>query len=77
MSLLFFYGLDLAAVCLAAAVGLVFGLHPLQVESVAWVAERRTLLCALFMMGSLCAYVQAAQQPQFRHALQLLHRSRC
>ena len=46
----------------AGAVGLVFGIHPLQVESVAWVAERKNLLCACFALISLIAYVESAQQ---------------
>ena len=42
----------------AAATGLLFGLHPLHVESVAWVAERKDLLCALFFLLSLTMYVK-------------------
>ena len=38
--------------------GLLFGLHPLHVESVAWVAERKDLLCALFFLLSLSAYTK-------------------
>lgn len=33
-----------------------FALHPLHVESVAWVSERKDLLCALFWMLCLLAY---------------------
>lgn len=40
----------------AAATGLLFGLHPLRVESVSWVAERKDVLCALFFLLSLFAY---------------------
>jgi Tfp pilus assembly protein PilF len=40
----------------AGATGLLFGLHPLHVESVAWVAERKDLLCALFFLSSLVTY---------------------
>jgi len=43
---------------LAGGVGLVFGLHPLQVEPVAWVAERKTMLCALFSFATVCAYLR-------------------
>ncbi len=39
-------------------VGLLFGLHPLHVESVAWVAERKDVLCALFFLLSILAYVK-------------------
>ncbi|MGO8927791.1 MAG: tetratricopeptide repeat protein [Limisphaerales bacterium] len=38
-----------------------FALHPLQVDSVAWVAERKTLLSAFFWLLSLWAYVRYAE----------------
>jgi Tfp pilus assembly protein PilF len=40
----------------AGITGLLFGLHPLHVESVAWVAERKDLLCALFFLLSIVGY---------------------
>jgi hypothetical protein len=54
----------------AGATGLLFGLHPLHVESVAWVAERKDLLCALFFLLSIIRYgyyasSDAAQQESF------------
>ncbi|HXX80291.1 MAG TPA: hypothetical protein VEI46_01990, partial [Thermodesulfovibrionales bacterium] len=36
--------------------GLLFGLHPLQVETVAWIAQRKTLLCTLFFLLSILVY---------------------
>jgi tetratricopeptide (TPR) repeat protein len=33
-----------------------FGVHPLRVESVAWIAERKDLLCGLFFLMSLISY---------------------
>ena len=42
----------------AAAAGLLFGLHPLTIEPVAWVMERKTVLAAFFAFASLCAYVR-------------------
>jgi hypothetical protein len=44
---------------IAAGVAVTFGIHPLQVESVAWVAERKTVLCGLFSLLCLCAYLRA------------------
>jgi hypothetical protein len=40
------------------ATGILFGLHPIHVESVAWVAERKDLLCALFFLLSMSAYAK-------------------
>lgn len=42
----------------AGVAGLLFGLHPLHVESVAWIAERKDLLCALFFLFSIMAYLR-------------------
>lgn len=38
-----------------------FALHPLQVENVAWISERKDLLCALFCFLALGAYVRYAR----------------
>jgi len=48
---------DRTALIAAGLTGLLFGLHPLHVESVAWVAERKDLLCALFFLLSVIQYV--------------------
>ena len=42
----------------SATVAAVFGLHPLRVESVAWVAERKDVLCALFWLLTIAAYAR-------------------
>jgi len=47
---------------IAGVTGLLFGLHPLHVESVAWVAERKDLLCALFFLLSISAYINQARK---------------
>src|SRR5437667_7282012 len=39
-----------------------FGLHPLRVESVAWVAERKDVLSAFFFMLTLWAYVRYSEE---------------
>lgn len=44
-------------------VALAFAVHPLHVESVAWVAERKDLLCAFFWMLTLWAYLSYVEQP--------------
>ncbi len=44
-------------------VAALFGLHPLRVESVAWITERKDLLSGVFMMGTLWAYAAYARRP--------------
>lgn len=44
--------------------GLLFGLHPFGVESVAWVASRKTVLAGAFALLSLLAYTRYAQRNQ-------------
>jgi protein O-mannosyl-transferase len=46
----------------SAAVAALFGLHPLHVESVAWVAERKDVLSTLFWFLTTWAYVRYAQE---------------
>jgi len=41
----------------AAAAALFFGLHPLRVESVAWVTERKDVLCGFLYMAALVSYL--------------------
>lgn len=48
---------------LAAWVGVVFAIHPLQVESVAWIAERKNVLCAMFSLLALILYVRGRWWP--------------
>lgn len=47
----------------SAFVAGVFGLHPLHVESVAWVAERKDVLSAFFFMLTVGAYVRYTEKP--------------
>lgn len=48
---------------LALIATLLFALHPLRVESIAWVAERKDVLCAVFWMAALVAYERYVRQP--------------
>ena len=47
----------------SAFVAFLFAVHPLHVESVAWVAERKDLLCTLFWFLALLAYVRYTERP--------------
>lgn len=59
-ALLWAFARRLGLTALASTAGaLVFALHPVGVEVVAWVAERKTLLAACFMLGALLAYLRA------------------
>jgi len=44
----------------AVATGIGWGLHPLRVEPVAWVSERKELLCTLFFLLGILAYLRHA-----------------
>jgi tetratricopeptide (TPR) repeat protein len=46
----------------SAFVALLFALHPLRVESVVWISERKDVLSAFFWMLSVMAYVRYAQE---------------
>jgi tetratricopeptide (TPR) repeat protein len=49
-------------VWVAALVGLLYGLHPLTVEPIVWVGERKTLLAAFFSFACMVAYVGHAHR---------------
>jgi protein O-mannosyl-transferase len=50
----------------SAFVAALFALHPLHVESVAWVSERKDVLSAFFFMLTLLAYVRYAEKAGVR-----------
>jgi tetratricopeptide (TPR) repeat protein len=47
----------------SAFVAALFAIHPLRVESVAWVAERKDVLSAVFFMLTLAAYLRYVDKP--------------
>jgi Tfp pilus assembly protein PilF len=56
---------DRTVLLTAGVTGLLFGIHPVHVESVAWVSERKDLLCALFFLLSIMAYTKYAGSRQW------------
>jgi protein O-mannosyl-transferase len=55
-------GFDVELSLGAAFAALIFGVHPLRVESVAWVTERRDVLCGLFSLLTVAAYLTALRR---------------
>src|SRR5438034_6640942 len=53
----------------SAFVAAVFAIHPLRVESVAWIAERKDVLSGVFFMLTLLAYVPYVRAPSIRRYL--------
>jgi tetratricopeptide (TPR) repeat protein len=60
------------AVWRSALVAALFAVHPLHVESVAWVSERKDVLSGLFWMLTLLAYAGYAERPGWRRYLLVL-----
>ena len=50
-------------------VAALFALHPINVESVAWVAERKNVLSTLFFLLAIAAYIRYAKKPEWRRYL--------
>jgi tetratricopeptide (TPR) repeat protein len=57
----------------SAFVAAVFALHPLHIESVAWVTERKDVLSTFFMLLTLAAYIGYTKSPSvYRYLLSLV-----
>ncbi|HEY3835207.1 MAG TPA: tetratricopeptide repeat protein [Bryobacteraceae bacterium] len=56
----------------SAFVALLFAVHPLHVESVAWISERKDVLSAFFFFLGLYAYILYCERPQLRAYLLVL-----
>lgn len=54
------------AACITA---LLFGIHPLHVESVSWVTERKDLLCAIFYVPAMISYYLYVTRKRRRYFL--------
>jgi hypothetical protein len=60
------------AIWRSAFIAALFALHPLRVESVAWISERKDVLSAFFWMLTLCLYVYYTEKPVIRRYLLVL-----
>ena len=65
------------AIMVSTATGLLFGIHPIHVESVAWVSERKDVLCAFFFLLSIIFYLKYTsssiqREKTFRYIICLL-----
>jgi hypothetical protein len=61
-----------AAFWRSAFVAAVFSIHPLHVESVAWISERKDVLSGFFFMLTLLAYVRYARRPSVARYVAIL-----
>jgi protein O-mannosyl-transferase len=62
-ALLFLVLLRMTGACWrSAAVAALFAWHPLQVDSVAWIAERKNVLSTFFWLLTMCAYVRYVEE---------------
>lgn len=48
--------------CIALLASLIFAVHPINVENVAWVAERKTLLSGMFALLSIRSYLEFSRE---------------
>jgi len=51
---------DRGVMIAAAVTGILFGFHPIHVESVAWISERKDVLCAFFFLAGILTYLRYA-----------------
>ena len=57
----------------AAFIALLFALHPLNVESVAWLVERKSVLSTIFLFGAIYTYLYYVEKKEkWKYALILL-----
>jgi protein O-mannosyl-transferase len=62
--MVFMLSRNLYSACIAA---LLFGVHPLRVQSVAWIAERKDLLYSFFFLLSLVSYIYYREKAAMKY----------
>jgi tetratricopeptide (TPR) repeat protein len=63
---LFIYKLSGSKTSTAIIVSLLFGIHPMHVESVAWISERKDVLYTFFMLLGFIFYLGYIKRPDFK-----------
>jgi len=56
----------------SAFIAALFAIHPMHVESVAWITERKDVLSSFFLMLTLCLYVYYTEKPVMKRYLPVL-----
>src|SRR3989449_9774609 len=56
----------------SAIVAALFALHPLHVESVAWISERKDVLSGFFWFLTMAAYLRYVRQPHWQRYLPVI-----
>ena len=56
----------------AALAALLSGVHPMRVESVAWITERKDMLYSLFFLGAMIMYIKFLTQKERRSVIFIL-----
>jgi tetratricopeptide (TPR) repeat protein len=51
----------------SAVVALLFGIHPMHVESVAWISERKDMLYTMFYVAAMIAYVKYVRVKEIKY----------
>ena len=67
--LFFFLASATGATLKSLTVAALFAIHPANVETVAWIAERKSVLSTMWFLAALCAYVWYTRQPSSKRYL--------
>ncbi|MFA5111883.1 MAG: tetratricopeptide repeat protein [Desulfobaccales bacterium] len=70
--LFLFFARTTGALWSSALVAALFALHPMHVESVAWVSERKDVLSTFFWLATMWAYVWYVSAPNLKRYLSVL-----
>jgi Flp pilus assembly protein TadD len=70
--LFLFFNWITGALWRSGLVAILFAVHPLHVESVAWIAERKDVLCAFFWIMSMWAYAGYVLHPNKKYYVLLI-----